>query len=274
MKKTLLKYAGNKQGIMCQITQHFQWKGIKNYIEPFAGALGAALNADIPAEVSIKLNDANKELIEFYKAVKENPDEVEKIANEFPNGKEGYLFVREKDRDFNWILNSTKFEKAARTIYLNKRCFNGLYRVNKAGHFNVPWNKNLKPAPISIVENKEFIDFLNRSQFSSRDWSFLVAEAGAGDLIYCDPPYVDLNDSDSTFHGYIGGFSLSDQINLRDMLVEANRRGAQVVVSNSYCEKTLEIFKDWEIHEIVARRRISRNSSGRILQGEILAILR
>jgi len=271
---TLLKYAGNKQNLMSQIKPALgDWRGVKRYIEPFAGALGSSFSAGVPDGVSVLLSDANLELIEFYQAVKENPKEVERIANALPVGEEGYYSVRAWDRTEGWKGVYSVYERAARTIYLNRRGFNGLYRINNKGFFTTPWNKNQSPSKIILTGNVEFLNFLNRSQVFHSSWRDVVSNGGLGDVIYCDPPYVDLKNPEKDFGGYIGSFGLKEQRELRDELQLANARGARVVISNSYCDETRQLYKDWRVEEIFATRRLASNPSSRGKTSEILAWL-
>lgn len=271
---TLLKYAGNKQNLMSQIRPFLgDWQGVKRYIEPFAGALGSSFNAGVPAEIQVVLSDANSELVEFYQAVKENPGEVEKIANSLPVGEEGYYSVRSWDREPNWKLKYSLFQRGARTIYLNKRGFNGLYRINKKGFFTTPWNRNPAPPKIVVQENVAFLHFLNRAQIAHASWRNVIANTGEGDVVYCDPPYVDLKNPEQNFGGYIGSFDLNEQRELRDALQLANKRGARVIISNSYCEETRQLYKNWRVEVVIANRKLASSNSARGETPEILALL-
>jgi site-specific DNA-adenine methylase len=107
-----------------------------------------------------------------------------------------------------------------------------------------------------------------------QDWRAVLQECGKGDLVYCDPPYVDTKDPKKQFGGYIGAFGWQEQLHLRDELVEANRRGARVVISNSLSEHTTELYAGWEQHAIAAPRSVSSNGNGRKPVQELLAILR
>ena len=273
--KTLLKYAGNKQNIMNQIRPFLgDWVGVTRYVEPFAGALGSAINANVPQCVEIVLSDANSELIDFYSAVAEDASKVQQIANSFPSNEEGYYQIRAWDRKENWKLSHTLNERAARTIYLNRRCFNGLYRINKnTGYFNTPWNRKIDPLPITITENSDFINLLNRSKITHCNWQKTVTQCGVGDVVYCDPPYVDIKNPIADFGGYIGNFGLVEQVSLRNELVNANNRGAHVLVSNSWCDATLDIYSSWNIEKVFATRKIGSRMDSRGKTPELLAWL-
>lgn len=237
---------------------------IKKYIEPFCGALGASLNANIPSHVEIKLSDANNDIIDLYEEIKLDARAVETLVNTFSKDEKTYYEIRAWDRHPDWPSNKTRLERACRTLYLNKNCFNGLYRTNKHGYFTTPWCRHPSPNPIDVTNHTDFIDFLrNRVDISRNDWRIPVESAGEGDLIYCDPPYVDLKDPQKDFKGYLGAFGWNEQVELENKLKEANKRGAKVIASNSWCDATLELYKEWNIESISAPRHLSGKASSR-----------
>jgi DNA adenine methylase len=250
---------------MSQIIPFFgTMESIKKYIEPFCGALGASLNANLPDGVEIKLSDANRDIVELYEEIIRDPRDVEDLVNQFPRDEASYYEIRAWDRDPLWPGNKSKLERAARTLYLNKNGFNGLYRTNRHGYFTTPWCRNPSTNLIDVTGHEEFIDFLqNKVHVSISDWRIPVDAAGAGDLIYCDPPYVDLKDPKKDFSGYLGAFGWSDQVELERKLREAYNRGAKVVISNSWCDATLELYKEWNIESISAPRYLSAKVSSR-----------
>lgn len=250
------------------------WVGVRRYVEPFAGALGSSLNAGVPQGVEVVLSDANRDLVELYEEVVRAPGEVEMMANGLPVDEEGYYFVRGWDREVGWPESRTKLERAARTLYLNKRGFNGLYRMNRHGYFTTPWGRNPNPKPIDVCGHVEFIDFVRqRGPVKLCDWRGVVQGCGQGDVVYCDPPYVDLNDPKKDFGGYIGSFGWGEQVSLRDAVEAAVERGARVVMSNSWCEATLELYSKWNIVEISVGRHIASKATSRGKISELLAWL-
>lgn len=275
MHSTLLKYAGNKRKIMPSIVPFFgSWHCIKKYVEPFCGALGASLNANVPPHVRVELSDANSDIIELYEEVRLDPLRVEQLVNSFPRDEVTYYEIRAWDRDPLWPHNKTRSERAARTLYLNKIGFNGLYRTNRHGHFTTPWCRKPSTNPIDVTGHTQFIEFLrNKANIQISDWKDVVDSTGEGDLVYCDPPYVDLKDPKKDFTGYLGAFGWKEQILLKEKLEEANGRGARVVASNSWCEATLELYKDWNIECISAPRHLSAKASSRGDIKELLAWL-
>lgn len=268
MIPTPLKYAGNKRKIMRSIAKHFDWQGVERYVEPFAGALGSAVNAEVPDGVTVCLSDANGELIRFYNQWQECAEAVQDLANSWPTDESTYHQIRSWDRDDEV---RSQLQWAARTLYLNKRGFNGLYRLNSKGKCNVAWNRNANAKQINTIDH-HFIDFLKRAGGVTHTDAFeVIRGCGAGDLVYCDPPYVDVKDPLKDFGGYIGAFGLDQQKQLRDAVSSAASRGAQVLVSNSWCSTTLDLYAQFEQHEIIAPRSISSKTNGRQPVTELLA---
>jgi len=264
MNKTLLKYAGNKKNIMNVIVPYLgSLDDKRRYIEPFCGALGSYCNVDLPDHLDVILGDSNWELINFYQCVLKNPLAVEQIANSWTNNEEIFYNIREWDRDPDWKKIHSPIEIAARTIFLNKYCFNGLFRINKHGYFTTPWGHSKRQSIIKITENKEFLRRLKHAKLFCCDWIQLVTTAGPGDVIYCDPPYIDPNDPNRQFVGYVGSFGWPTQTSLRDELVSAAGRGARVVASNSWCDASIELYRDFNIVSIDAPRSLSSKSQSR-----------
>lgn len=274
MTRTLLKYAGNKRTVMDQIRPHLGFdESTRRYIEPFGGALGAAANANPPPGVATVASDANWELVNLYREVVRDVDAVVALANGWGADEDSYYAVREWDRTPGWREGRSLTELAARTLYLNKRGFNGLFRINKKGQFTTPWNRNPKAPPISCDGLGDFISWLRGITLLERDWSDAVADAGRGDVLYCDPPYVDLKDPRAEFGGYVGAFGWGSQVALRDALIAASKRGARVVASNSWCDATLELYEGFNIVEVTAPRSIGSRADSRGSISELLAWL-
>ena len=270
MIPTPLKYAGNKRKIMRSIAKHFDWEGITRYVEPFVGALGSAVNAEVPDGVQVCLSDVNSELVRFYDQWLLQAQAVQDLANSWSTTESTYYQIRSWDRDDE---ARTTLQWAARTLYLNKRGFNGLYRLNSKGQCNVPWNRNVNAKRIDVIDCR-FTNFLKRADgVTCADAFEVINGCGAGDLVYCDPPYVDVTDPLKRFGGYVGAFGPDQQGQLRDAVQSAAARGAQVLVSNSWCSATLDLYANFEQHEITAPRSISCKANGRGAVTELLAVL-
>lgn len=274
MTRTLLKYAGNKRAVMDQIRPYLAFdESTRRYIEPFGGALGAASNANPPAGVETIVSDANRELINLHQELIRDSKGLVDLANSWGVDETSYYAIRAWDRTPGWWDARTPAEIAARTLYLNKRGFNGLFRSNKRGHFTTPWNRNPKSKLINIDDLSPFISWLRGITLLERDWTVAVAGTGPGDVLYCDPPYIDLKDPKADFEGYIGSFGWREQEALRDALLAAAARGARVVASNSWCDATRELYSDFNIVEIRAPRSIGSRSDSRGSVSELLAWL-
>jgi DNA adenine methylase len=279
MNDTILRWAGNKNKIAHEI---FQKTGIKpeqfnNFYEPFCGALGATLNLlnnGYLQNKQVYLNDKNAEIINLYSNLRTN---LRNILNEyalFNNSEADYYTIRNEDK-LPSFGSRTPYYKNARTIYLNSLCFNGLYRVNPKNQFNVPYGdpkskKNIHD--ITKLQNiQNFAQTIQPFNFSAIDYVSFIQQAKPGDLIYCDPPYVPLDNKDS-FDGYLGKFDMNEQCKLRNLLLQKYHEGCHVIISNSYCQRSIDLYQqDFNITDIDVRRSISAKAAGRIMQKEIIA---
>jgi DNA adenine methylase len=244
------------------------------YFEPFVGA-GAVLLDLQPSPALI--NDANEELINCYRVVKSNPEELIRLADEHEARDSEKYFYRQRrlDRapDFGKLPPEAR---AARLIYLNKTCFNGLFRVNKLGQLNVPYRYHAKtPQVVDPEVIREVSRYLNeaRVEIRSGDFEEAVAEAGTGDFIYFDPPYDPVSES-ASFTGYAsGGFGREEQKALKKLCDNLTRRGCRVLLSNSATDFIRGLFDDrrrYTVREVKARRNINSVGAGRSKVGELL----
>jgi len=270
MTKTILKWAGNKSKVMPKITPFFP-ETYERYLEPFAGSLGAFLNSGVSCETL--LNDLNEEIFNLFECTRDDPEKVSKLANAIDKSKENYYKVRNLDRDSEWLESADRFEKAARTVYLNKTCFNGLYRTNKNGQSNVPYGSGRKGEVLPLSDAKAFSEKIKDATFSCLDYKEFLKKARKGDLIYMDPPYVDVKNPKKEFNGYVGGFGWTQQEELIEECKRLRDIGCTVIVSNSHCEETLELYREFDIRIIEAPRYISCKKDGRKPVLEIVAIL-
>ena len=168
----------------------------------------------------------------------------------------------------------TEIEKASRTLFLNKTGFNGLYRLNSKGLFNVPFGKREK-CPALYDKNNIFAvsNRLKNSTLLNQDFEFVIDQAQKGDFIYCDPPYEPLSPT-SSFNSYnSGGFSFNEQERLYESCKKAVQRGATVLLSNSNSEKIIELYKNWDIHKIQVKRMINSKGNSRGKIEEVLVVM-
>ncbi|HEX7312798.1 MAG TPA: DNA adenine methylase [Pyrinomonadaceae bacterium] len=273
LAQPFLKWAGGKRQLLHEIRKYVP-REFGTYFEPFVGA-GAVLFDLQPARAVI--NDANRELINCYRVIKHNPEELVRLADEHErNDSKGYFeWLRDRDREPG-LHALTAEERAARVIYLNKTCFNGLYRVNKRGLFNVPYRKHKKPPQIVNPEVIHAVSrYLNeaRVKISGGDFKRAVAAARNGDFVYFDPPYHPVSDSASFTSYASGGFGEEEQRKLKAVCDDLTARGCRVLLSNSATKFIRDLFDNPErytVREVKARRNINSVGTGRGKVGELL----
>lgn len=257
--KPFVKWAGGKRQILDQLKEYLPTQ-YNCYYEPFIG--GGALFFELAPKKAI-INDSNKELMNVYQVLRdyEKYTKMCKILNKYEanHSEEQYYKIRNLDKEKNFNKLSD-YKKAARTLYLNKSCFNGLYRVNRKGQFNVPFNKNKK---VNTYDSENLLTIhmhlnMNDITIQNIDFEESVKTAQKGDFIYFDPPY----DSDTTtFNSYTEeGFNKEEQRRLAKVFKELTDRGVYVMLSNHNTLLINELYKDYNIHKISAKRSI--NSKG------------
>lgn len=279
MIKPVLKWAGGKTRIMHLINERIDsiFKENSNDYSPtfydvFSGGGSVTLNLLTRID-KIVMNDRNFEVINVYNQIKENPYELIKILSkhEKMHSVEYYNKVRSLDRlkDYNKLSD---VKKSARTIYLNKTCFNGLYRVNSNGQFNVPIGKPIEGRKIYDSENiLKLSEKLLNVDFQNIDFKEIIKKAVKGDIVYFDPPYDPF--TDQSFVSYTKyGFNRKDQEDLKKIVDTLTSKGIYIILSNSATEFIKDLYKDYINEEslIEVRRNISANKEGRVLAKEIL----
>jgi DNA adenine methylase len=273
LAQPFLKWAGGKRQLLHEIRKCVPGE-FGTYFEPFVGA-GAVLFDLQPARAVI--NDANDELINCYRVIKSNPDELIRLADEHQrnDSKEYFDRLRGLDRDPG-LQALTDEERAARVIYLNKTCFNGLYRVNSRGHFNVPYrNHDRPPQVVNPHVIRAVSSYLNAARVEIRGGDFVeaVADAAGGDFVYFDPPYHPAS-ATASFTSYAsGGFGEEEQKKLKSVCDDLTRRGCRVLLSNSATDFVRGLFgnaKRYTVREVGARRNINSVGAGRGKVGELL----
>ena len=277
MKKNILvspvlKWVGGKRQLISDIEPLIP-KKISTYVEPFVGG-GAVLFHLQPKKAII--NDFNKELMNVYQVIKDNPNELIKVLKEHKdlNSEDYFYEIRSLDRrdDFE---NLSSVQKAGRIIYLNKTCYNGLFRVNRAGFFNTPYGKYKNPSIVNEVTIKAISNYFNSAniKFLTGDYKEALKSLRRGAFVYFDPPYMPISSS-SSFTGYTEhGFDYEKQVELRDECLKLHDRGVKFLQSNSYSPEILELYSDQKVFniEIVkAKRSINSQSDKR---GEISEVL-
>ncbi|WLP85323.1 Dam family site-specific DNA-(adenine-N6)-methyltransferase [Mycoplasma seminis] len=262
--KPFVKWAGGKTQILPKIIESLP-KEFNTYYEPFLGG-GALFFYLKPTEAVI--NDMNAYLIDAYQCFKNEEDFLNlKIAlrkHEKAHNEEYYYQVRNMDREVDFDKNP-KYLKAARMIYLNKACFNGLYRVNSQGYFNVPSGKK-EVVKTFDDENFDAIRDLLKSKkikITNLDFEEVVKNAKANDFVYLDPPY-DIYPNSSGFVDYgKDGFDAQDQKRLAECFKQLDQKGVYVMLSNHNTPLINELYKEYNIKVIQAKRMINSNGAKR-----------
>lgn len=269
--KPFLKWAGGKRQLLPTISQYYPPK-YNNYFEPFVGG-GAVMFDLMPSTVTI--NDFNEQLTNVYKVVKNNVDSlIEQLkVHQIHNSKDYFYQIRETDRNGK-IEQMTDVEKAARLIYLNKTCFNGLFRVNSKNQFNVPYANNKNPNIVNEETLRMDSSYFNETDINilTGDFEQAVAEAQKNDFIYFDPPYAPVSES-SNFVAYTNdGFGYDEQKRLRDLFVSLDEKGCFVMLSNSSVDMIHELYRDYSktTKIIQAKRAINSNGKKRGAVDEVL----
>lgn len=272
----ILKWPGGKRRVLKEITRYIP-STYSSYYEPFIGG-GAVYFGLQPA--SAVISDVNEDLINLYTQVKNNPEAlIAELSDreKYLNTHQNFLTLRALDRDNDVYRKLSEVEKAARIIYLNKTCFNGLYRVNSKGQFNVPYGKYANPR----ILNENLI----RSVHEQFNKGTKIIHGGYREVltgehapqkrqnfIYMDPPYIPLSSS-SSFTSYAkDGFNCEDQEDVRNLARELDETGNYVLLSNSDTPLTRELYADFVLKSIKVTRSISHNKESRVQVGELLIL--
>jgi DNA adenine methylase len=260
----IIKWAGGKGSLLAQYDLYFPSPGsYGRYIEPFLG--GAAVFFYLQPPDSL-LFDLNAELIELYQVVR---DDVEALIAELKthvNQRDHYYRVRAQKPD-QLLL---PVERAARFIFLNRTCYNGLYRVNRQGQFNVPFGRYKNPNICDESGLRAASKALKNAFLRAADFAHVLSVARAGDLIYFDPPYEPLSPTSSFTSYTAGGFTTDDQRRLADVYRELDDRGCLLMLSNSNSAPIYELYDGYRFYEIYARRVINSKANGRGAIKELL----
>lgn len=257
----VLKWVGGKRQLLDTLRPLLP-KTINKYCEPFVG--GGAMLFDLQPKKAL-VNDINSDLILVYTVIRDSVDELIQRLEQFENTSEMFYAVRDWDRDLEKYEALSDVERAARVIYLNKTCYNGLYRVNNAGEFNSPFGNYKNPNIVNAPVLRAVSAYFNVAEitFSSVDYAELLKNVRRGTFVYLDPPYDPVSDT-SSFTGYArGGFTKDDQIRLRECCDELNRRGVRFMLSNSATDFIREQYAAYHITTVQAKRAINSIASKR-----------
>lgn len=266
--RPFLKWVGGKTQLLPQLLEVFP-KTIRTYYEPFIG--GGAIFFTLASQKRFEraiINDWNPELVNCYAVVRDAPGDLMAALDKLHYDKDLYMAQRA-------LVPSTmtEIDRAARMIFLNKCGFNGLYRVNKSGQFNVPFG-SFKTPP-TLYERERILscsEALRDVQIHHGDFEPVAGDAEQGDLVYFDPPYVPLNPT-SDFTSYTSDkFGLAEQKRLADWFTVLAGRGVAVVASNSDTELVRKLYEAHDIRSVQARRNINSKGDKRGAVGEVIVI--
>jgi DNA adenine methylase len=261
--KPFLKWAGGKNQLLAKLDKFVPGEFDK-YHEPFAGSLAFFFYLrSLRGNFTAYLSDVNDELMNCYNVVSIHLAELIPLLqqHELDHSKKYYLHVRQQNPN-----NLNELERAARLIYLNKTCYNGLYRVNQKGQFNVPMGSYIKPRIFEKGRIEAASRALDNAVIESADFSVVLDRVNPSDFLYFDPPYF----SDGTgFTGYAlnksgqAHFGADDHRRLSEIVIDLDAKGCTIVLSNSNTKYIRHLYRHFKIHEVKARRAINCNGAQR-----------
>jgi len=264
----ILKWVGGKRQLLDALIPLLPEK-IGAYCEPFVG--GGALLFCLKPQTAF-VNDVNDELIRVYRVVRDDVEALIAALGEFRNEPDIFYAVRGWDRDRERYASRSDVEKAARLLYLNKTCYNGLFRVNGAGEFNAPFGKYRNPNIANAEALRAVSSYLGSAaiRLTSTDYAEVLETLPKDAFVYLDPPYDPVSDT-SSFTGYSrGGFSRHEQIRLRECCDRLHARGVKFMLSNSATDFIRELYAGYHVTEVQAKRTINSDAAKRGAVAEVV----
>ena len=256
--RPFLKWVGGKTQLLAVLEARMP-VDYGRYFEPFIG--GGALFFHLQPRQAI-LTDINDSLIQTYQVIRDQVEALIEDLGQHRYEKEYFYQLRSADRTSSF-QDWSPVQRASRLIYLNKCCFNGLYRVNSRGEFNVPFGRYKAPKFLDAENLRACQRSLHSTQLDVRHFSEIETQVKPGDFVYFDPPYAPLS-ATSHFTGYSqSGFSLQDQIALRDLCQRLNEREVFFMVSNSSAPLIFDLYQSFSLEEVMASRSVNSLSSKR-----------
>lgn len=269
--KPLLKWAGGKrqlnEELYRRIPEHFE-----KYFEPFLGGASFLVNLYNHGRINNAIvSDLNPELINFYKVIKDCPDTFINGMNKVQLNNDAGTYYSNRAQ-FNEILGNIEFslQRSILFLYLNKHCYNGLWRVNSSGKFNVPYGRYKTVNMLDKENLYGFSSMLQNIEIENLDFEICVKGAHKNDFVYFDPPYQPLNKT-SSFTGYTyQGFNFNEQLRLFKVFRSLTASGVKVMLSNSYSEEIKELYNDFNIEVVDAKRYINSVGTSRTGAKELI----
>jgi DNA adenine methylase len=281
--KPFLRWAGGKRQLLDRIHKVFPREfslDRNSFYEPFIG--GGALTFSLASgqfgatsskysrQSKVLIGDQNPDLVAVYTTIRDDVDSLIELLKSprFKISEDAYYRVR------NMNCNQTGVEAAARFIYLNRLCFNGLYRVNSTGRFNVPYGRISNPTICDEPLLRAISSFLSSVDINHGSFEDTTSSATAGDLVYFDPPYIPVSPTASFTKYSTDDFAEQDHLDLMSCIVNLTNRGVNVILSNSYTEKTCEIYGSGplQLYTLTANRSISASSKSRQKTSEVIGV--
>ena len=265
--RPIVKWAGGKTQLLDRLKDRMP-KKYGSYYEPFIG--GGALLLDVQPKKA-HINDINSELINTYSQIRDDAPSVKTLLKHLDDNHDGEEYYYKKRDEFNTKIQKKEYDSymAALFIYLNKHCFNGLYRVNSKGLFNVPYNNKDKGRSFDEQNIDSLADYLKNVKMMNGDFESCAKKAKKGDFVFFDSPYAPLNPT--SFESYTKeGFSKEDHERLANLFKELDKKGVYCMLTNHNTELINDLYKDYNIEVVPVHRSI--NSKGNSRKGEEVII--
>ncbi len=218
------------------------------------------------------INDSNEELVNLYEVIKKAPDKLIQELKEHKNEEAYFYEIRGLDRDKALYRKLNNIQRASRIIYLNKTCYNGLFRVNSAGEFNSPFGRYKNPNIVNEITIRAVSNYLahNDIRILNTDYEKALANIRKGSFVYFDPPYDPVSNS-ANFTGYTkGGFGRDEQARLKSVCDRLDERGVKFLLSNSATDFIKELYADYSVSIVHANRAVNSKANGRGKIAEVL----
>ena len=266
----ILKWAGGKRQLIEVLLKHTP-KQFERYYEPFVG--GGALFFSLAPQKAC-LGDSNLRLIRTYRAIQHSVEEVIErlslLSTRYHAGDQDAAQAMFYEARSQTPDEGSDVDMAVWLIFMNKTCYNGLYRVNRKNVFNVPFGRYKRPSICDEEKLRAVSQALQGVDLVVGDFAAAVAKSGPGDFVYFDPPYVPLTET-SGFTSYsVNGFGHAEQVRLRDLALDLKSRGARVLLSNSWTSTVVDLYRHFEVEKVVARRAIGADANTRKVVYEAL----
>lgn len=260
--KPIIRWAGSKRKQVALLSAYYERLGRPRYIEPFCGSACFLLASQPPEFIA---SDVNAWLIETYQAIATSPHEVHERMASLPADEETYYKIRAMDRS-----HLGPIERAANFLFLNRYCFNGIFRTNKSGHFNVPFSGKRNGPPVTVESLILFAQYSLLGKLLIGDFESVVRKnAKRGDFVYLDPPYAIPNQR--IFRQYDAAtFGYDDFQRLSKLLDWLDRTGAYFLLSYAASDEIKSLTERWTVRNIVVQRNVSATATNRRPAGEFL----